>query len=38
MGLGWIRLTSGADRYMEQLKHAKIQGYLFEQQNYSAKE
>jgi hypothetical protein len=22
------------DRYLEQLKHAKIRGYLFEQQNY----
>ncbi|KAF2480430.1 hypothetical protein BDY17DRAFT_326332 [Neohortaea acidophila] len=24
------------ERYMEQLKHAKVRGYLFEQQNYVA--
>lgn len=27
-------LTAATDRYLEQLKHAKIKGYLFQQQNY----
>jgi hypothetical protein len=27
-------LTSFLDRYLEQLKYAKIKGYLFQQQNY----
>ena len=26
-----------AERYLEQLKHAKVRGYLFEQQNYIEK-
>ena len=25
------------DRYLEQLKHAKVKGYLWEQQNYGPK-
>jgi hypothetical protein len=28
----------GADRYLEQLKHSKVKGYLFQQQNYVPKE
>lgn len=28
---------SRAERYLEQLKHAKVKGYLFEQQNYVEK-
>ena len=27
-----------ADRYLEQLKHSKVKGYLFQQQNYVSKE
>jgi len=27
------RLTLSTERYLEQLKHAKVKGYLFEQQN-----
>ena len=27
-----------ADRYLEQLKHSKVKGYLFQQQNYVPKE
>ena len=27
-----------ADRYLEQLKHAKVKGYLFQQQNYVPKQ
>ena len=27
-----------ADRYLEQLKHSKVKGYLFQQQNYIPKE
>lgn len=27
-----------ADRYLQQLKHAKVKGYLFQQQNYVPKE
>ncbi|KAF2227971.1 hypothetical protein BDZ85DRAFT_10208 [Elsinoe ampelina] len=26
------------ERYLQQLKHAKIKGYLFEQQNYKSKD
>jgi hypothetical protein len=26
------------DRYLEQLKHSKVKGYLFQQQNYVPKE
>jgi hypothetical protein len=28
----------GTDRYLEQLKHSKVKGYLFQQQNYVPKE
>lgn len=27
-----------SDRYLEQLKHSKVKGYLFQQQNYVPKE
>lgn len=30
--------VDGIDRYFEQLKHAKIKGYLFQQRNYVPKE
>ena len=29
-----MELTGRVERYLEQLKHAKIKGYLFQQQNY----
>ena len=34
--LGIRRLMRRSDRYLEQLQHAKIKGYLFQQQNYYA--
>jgi hypothetical protein len=39
---GNYRLSQGADtgaeRYLELLKNAKVKGYLFEQQNYWSKD
>ncbi len=34
----WRDANVGAERYLFLLKNAKVKGYLFEQQNYFAKE
>jgi len=37
MGRTRANTFGGAERYLEQLKHSKVKGYLFEQQNYVEK-